>query len=106
MGNKTLTRADLAEVVHRDIGLSRAESAEMVNDVLELVSQALVDGNSVKLSSFGTFLVRSKRERMGRNPKTGEEVPITPRRVLVFRPSQVMKNIINGHDPGEDDTDS
>jgi integration host factor subunit alpha len=106
MGNKTLTRADLAEVVHRDIGLSRAESAEMVNDVLELVSQALVDGNSVKLSSFGTFLVRSKRERMGRNPKTGEEVPITPRRVLVFRPSQVMKNIINGHEPGEDDTDS
>ncbi len=106
MGNKTLTRADLAETVHRDIGLSRAESAEMVNDVLELVSQALVNGTSVKLSSFGTFLVRSKRERMGRNPKTGEEVPITPRRVLVFRPSQVMKNIINGHEPGTDDTDS
>ena len=103
MGNKTLTRADLAETVHRDIGLSRAESAEMVNDVLELVSQALVEGNSVKLSSFGTFLVRSKRERMGRNPKTGEEVPITPRRVLVFRPSQVTKNIINGHEPGTDD---
>ena len=66
-------------------------------------AQALVEGNSVKLSSFGTFLVRSKRERMGRNPKTGEEVPITPRRVLVFRPSQVMKNIINGHEPGTDD---
>ena len=72
MGNKTLTRADLAETVHRDIGLSRAESAEIVNDVLELVSQALVNGTSVKLSSFGTFLVRSKRERMGRNPKTGD----------------------------------
>jgi integration host factor subunit alpha len=103
MSGKTLTRADLAEVVHRDIGLSRTESADMVNEVLELISKALVDGNSVKLSSFGTFLVRSKRERMGRNPKTGEEVPITPRRVLVFRPSQVMKNVINGHEPGEDD---
>lgn len=105
MGNKTLTRADLAEVVHRDIGLSRAESAEMVNDVLELVSRALIDGHSVKLSSFGTFLVRAKRERMGRNPKTGEEVPITPRRVLVFRPSQVMKNVINGFEPGSDEDD-
>lgn len=98
MGNKTLTRADLAETVHRDIGLSRAESAEMVNDVLELVSQALVNGTSVKLSSFGTFLVRSKRERMGRNPKTGEEVPILPRKVLVFRPSQVLRARVNGQD--------
>jgi integration host factor subunit alpha len=105
MKGKTLTRAELAETVHRDIGLSRSESADMVNDVLELVSQALVAGTSVKLSSFGTFLVRSKRERMGRNPKTGEEVPITPRRVLVFRPSQVMKNVINGHEPGTDDGD-
>jgi integration host factor subunit alpha len=74
----------------------------MVNSVLDLVSDALVEGQSVKLSSFGTFMVRAKRERMGRNPKTGEEVPITPRRVLVFRPSQVMKNVINGLEPGED----
>ena len=103
MSNKTLTRADLAETVHRDIGLSRTESAEMVNTVLDLVSEALVQGQSVKLSSFGTFLVRSKRERMGRNPKTGDEVPITPRRVLVFRPSQVMKNVINGLEPGTED---
>ncbi len=103
MSNKTLTRADLAETVHRDIGLSRTESADMVNAVLDLVSGALVEGQSVKLSSFGTFLVRSKRERMGRNPKTGEEVPITPRRVLVFRPSQVMKNVINGLEPGTED---
>ncbi len=103
MSNKTLTRADLAETVHRDIGLSRTESADMVNAVLDLVSGALVDGQSVKLSSFGTFLVRAKRERMGRNPKTGEEVPITPRRVLVFRPSQVMKNVINGLEPGTED---
>ncbi len=103
MSGKTLTRADLTEVVHRDIGLSRTESAEMVNTVLDLVSDSLVMGHSVKLSSFGTFMVRSKRERIGRNPKTGEEVPITPRRVLVFRPSQIMKNIINGEEPGEID---
>lgn len=105
MDKKTLTRADLSESLHRNIGLSRTESAEMVNNVLDLVGDSLVDGQSVKLSSFGTFMVRAKRERMGRNPKTGEEVPITPRRVLVFRPSQVMKNVINGLEPGED-TDS
>ena len=103
MEKKTLTRADLSETLHRNIGLSRTESADMVNNVLDLVADALVEGQSVKLSSFGTFMVRSKRARMGRNPKTGEEVPITPRRVLVFRPSQVMKNIINGHEPGTDD---
>ena len=105
MDKKTLTRADLSESLHRTIGLSRTESAEMVNNVLDLVADSLAEGRSVKLSSFGTFMVRSKRERMGRNPKTGEEVPITPRRVLVFRPSQVMKNVINGLEPGED-TDS
>jgi integration host factor subunit alpha len=71
--------------------------------VLDLVADALVDGQSVKLSSFGTFMIRAKRERMGRNPKTGEEVPITPRRVLVFRPSQVMKNIVNGLEGGDED---
>ena len=103
MAGKTLTRADLSEAVHRDIGLSRTESAEMVKLVLDLISDALVNGTSVKLSSFGTFLVRSKRGRIGRNPKTGEEVPITPRRVMVFRPSQVMKNIINGVEPGTED---
>jgi integration host factor subunit alpha len=103
MNKKTLTRADLSESLHRNIGLSRTESADMVNAVLDLVSDALVDGQSVKLSSFGTFMVRSKRERIGRNPKTGEEVPITPRRVLVFRPSQVMKNIVNGLEGGEED---
>jgi integration host factor subunit alpha len=100
MSNKTLTRSDLTEALHRDIGLSRTESADMVNNVLDLIADELVKGNSVKLSSFGTFMVRHKRERVGRNPKTGEEVPITPRRVLVFRPSQVMKNVINGLEPG------
>jgi integration host factor subunit alpha len=103
MNKKTLTRADLSESLHRNIGLSRTESADMVNSVLDLISDALVDGQSVKLSSFGTFMVRSKRERMGRNPKTGEEVPITPRRVLVFRPSQVMKNVVNGLEGGDED---
>jgi integration host factor subunit alpha len=103
MNKKTLTRADLSESLHRNIGLSRSESADMVNAVLDLVSDALVEGQSVKLSSFGTFMVRSKRERMGRNPKTGEEVPITPRRVLVFRPSQVMKNVVNGLEGGDED---
>jgi integration host factor subunit alpha len=103
MSEKTRTRADLTEVLHRDIGLSRSESADMVNAVLDLVSDALVEGQNVKLSSFGTFIVRSKRQRIGRNPKTGEEVPITPRRVLVFRPSQMMKNIINGEEPGTED---
>jgi len=100
MPGKTLTRADLSEAVHKQIGLSRNESADLVKSVLDLMSDTLVSGNSVKLSSFGTFMVRSKNGRIGRNPKTGEEVPITPRRVLVFRPSQVMKNVINGLEPG------
>jgi integration host factor subunit alpha len=103
MANKTLTRADLTETLHRDVGLSRTESAEMVNSIFDYVAEELVRGNSVKLSSFGTFMLRDKRLRMGRNPKTGEEVPITPRRVLVFRPSQVMKNLVNGLEPGSED---
>lgn len=103
MSGKTLTRADLTEVLHREVGLSRTESADMVNSILDLVSDALISGHTVKLSSFGTFMVRAKRQRMGRNPKTGVEVPITPRRVLVFRPSQIMKNIVNGQEPGDED---
>ena len=96
MAGKTLTRADLSEAIHRQIGLSRTESADLVKSVLDIMSDTLVQGEQVKLSSFGTFMVRDKRGRIGRNPKTGEEVPITPRRVLVFRPSQVMKSQING----------
>jgi integration host factor subunit alpha len=103
MAGKTLTRADLSEAVHRQIGLSRSESADLVKSMLDLMSDTLVSGQSVKLSSFGTFMVRAKNGRIGRNPKTGEEVPITPRRVLVFRPSQVMKNVINGLEPGTSD---
>jgi len=96
MSDKTLTRADLSEAVQRSVGLSRIESAELVETTLGLISDALVGGESVKLSSFGTFMVRQKNGRMGRNPKTGEEVPINPRRVLVFRPSQSMKAKVNG----------
>lgn len=96
MTGKTLTRADLSEAVQRSVGLSRTESAELVETTLDLISDALVGGDNVKLSSFGTFLVRQKNGRMGRNPKTGEEVPIAPRRVLVFRPSQAMKANVNG----------
>ena len=92
MGEKTLTRMDLSEAVFREVGLSRNESAQLVERVLQLVSDALVAGETVKISSFGTFSVRDKAARVGRNPKTGEEVPIHPRRVLTFRPSHLMKD--------------
>ena len=95
MAGKTITRADLSEAVHRQVGLSRTESADMVRQVLETISDALVETGQVKLSSFGTFQVRQKKARIGRNPKTKEEVPITPRKVLTFRASQVMKKRIN-----------
>jgi integration host factor subunit alpha len=94
-----LTRADLAEAVFQAVGLSRNESSQMVEDMLEEVCDALAKGETVKLSSFGTFAVRQKSQRMGRNPKTGTEVPIAPRRVLVFRPSHVLKSMINGEAP-------
>jgi integration host factor subunit alpha len=93
---KTITRADLAEAVYQRVGLSRTESAELVETVLAEISETLVRGENVKLSSFGSFLVRSKSERIGRNPKTGVEVPITPRRVMVFKPSNIMKSRVNG----------
>ncbi|MBL4628163.1 MAG: integration host factor subunit alpha [Roseicyclus sp.] len=92
MSAKTLTRMDLSEAVFREVGLSRNESAQLVERVLELMSDALVAEEQVKISSFGTFSVRSKTARVGRNPKTGEEVPISPRRVLTFRPSHLMKD--------------
>jgi integration host factor subunit alpha len=96
MNTHTLTRADLSEAVFKAVGLSRNESAQMVEDILEEICAALARGDTVKLSSFGTFSVRQKSQRMGRNPKTGDEVPIAPRRVLVFRPSHVLKSMING----------
>ncbi len=95
MTGKTVTRADLTDAVYRAVGLSRSESAIFVETILEEISKRLEQGESVKLSSFGTFSVREKKERIGRNPKTGVEVPITPRRVLTFRPSHVLKDHIN-----------
>lgn len=95
MGGKTVTRADLAEAVYRRLGLSRTESAAMVEMVLQEICDAIVRGENVKLSSFGSFLVRQKGERVGRNPRTGREVPIPPRRVTVFKPSNIMKERIN-----------
>lgn len=89
---KTLTRADLGEMVHREIGLSRAESAAMVERVLDLMSDAMSRGENVKISGFGTFILRDKGRRIGRNPKTGIEVPIEARRVLTFRASQLLRD--------------
>jgi len=90
----TLTRADLADVVHRRLGLSRAESAGLVERVLHHMCHALSDGKNVKVSGFGTFILRDKGQRVGRNPKTGIEVPIAPRRVMTFRASQIMRDRI------------
>ncbi len=95
MGGKTVTRADLCEAVYQKVGLSRTESAQLVELVLDEICACIVRGEAVKLSSFGSFIVRSKSERVGRNPKTGEEVPISPRRVMVFKPSNVLKQKIN-----------
>lgn len=92
MSDKTLTRMDLTEAVFREVGLSRNESAALVDSVLQHISDALVRGEQVKISSFGTFSLRDKNARVGRNPKTGEEVPISPRRVLTFRASHLMKD--------------
>jgi integration host factor subunit alpha len=90
----TLTRADLADVVHRRLGLSRAESAGVVERVLHHMCHALSEGANVKVSGFGTFILRDKGQRVGRNPKTGVEVPIAPRRVMTFRASQIMRDRI------------
>lgn len=95
MSGKTLTRADLAEAVFQKVGLPRNESAELVELVLREIVASLERGETVKLSSFGSFGIRDKGQRIGRNPKTGQEVPITPRRVLVFRASNIMKQRIN-----------
>lgn len=95
MAVKTVTRAQLVEAVYQEVGLSRSESSELIDAILDEISDALIEEGQVKISSFGTFAVRQKGERVGRNPKTGEEVPITPRKVLVFRASQVLKAKIN-----------
>lgn len=90
----TLTRADLADALHAEVGLSRADSAKLVEEILACMCEALSQGENVKISGFGTFVLRDKGERVGRNPKTGVEVPIAPRRVLTFRASQTMRDRI------------
>ncbi len=95
MSEKTLTRMDLSESVLREVGLSRNESADLVESVLEKISASLVAGEQVKIASFGTFSIRHENARVGRNPKTGEEAPIPPRRVLTFRPSHLMKDRVS-----------
>jgi len=100
MSDRTVTRAQLSEAVYQEVGLSRNESAELVESVLREIGDALSRGESVKISSFGSFFVRQKGERIGRNPKTGEEVPIRPRRVLVFRASHVLKHRVNSSGEG------
>ncbi len=99
----TITRADLAEAVYKSVGLSRHESAELVESVLREISDTIARGENIKLSSFGSFIVRSKGERIGRNPKTGVEVPITPRRVMVFKPSNILRARINHEELPEED---
>jgi len=95
MSNRTITRAQLSEAVYQEVGLSRNESADLLESVLSMITDSLGKDETVKISSFGSFSVRNKGQRIGRNPKTGVEVPILPRKVLVFRPSQVMKARIN-----------
>ena len=94
MAGKTITRSDLADAVYKQIGLSRVEAGELVEMMLNEISDKLADGETVKLSSFGSFVVREKAERIGRNPKTGVEVPIEPRRVLVFKASNILKELV------------
>jgi integration host factor subunit alpha len=96
MTGKTVTREDLSEAIYKKVGLSRAESARLVEGVLREISDSLAAGEDVKLSGFGSFLVRSKSERVGRNPKTGVEVPIHPHRAVSFRPSNNFKAHMNG----------
>ena len=100
MASNTVTRAQLSEAVYQEVGLSRNESAQLVESVLSEICDSLAQGETVKVSSLGSFSVRQKGGRIGRNPKTGEEVPIAPRRVLVFRPSHVLKEQVNLHPSG------
>jgi integration host factor subunit alpha len=94
----TLTRQDLAQQLHEHAGLPKQQAAQFLEDVLGLIEEAIIRGDTVKLARFGNFVVRAKSERIGRNPKTGQEVPITPRRVATFRPSQILRGRVEGED--------
>ena len=106
MSRITITRTELSEAVYQEVGLSRNESSDLLETVLEKISETLITGESVKISSFGTFSIRSKSERIGRNPKTGIEVPITPRRVINFRPSQQLRLRVSGINNQNNNVDS
>ena len=93
--SKSVIRADLAKEIYQQIGLSRNDSAEIVSSILDEVSAVLERGETVKISSFGSLIVRAKKSRMGRNPRTGQEAPISSRRVLLFRPSHILRNRLN-----------
>ena len=95
MAGKTVTRAHLSEALYDEVGLSQHECAELLETVLREILDSLAEGGSVKISGFGSFSIRQKGERIGRNPKSGEEAPILPRRVVVFRASHGLKNQIN-----------
>ncbi len=99
MAGRTVTRSQLCEAVYREVGVSKNESEELIKSILNRISDALADGDAVKISSFGSFTIRHKAERVGRNPKTGEVVPVSARRVIAFRPSQVLKSRINPSNP-------
>jgi integration host factor subunit alpha len=100
MTGRTVTRVDICDAVYRKVGLSRTESATLVELVLTEITDCVERGETVKLSSFGSFVIRKKGQRIGRNPKTGKEVPITPRRVMVFKPSAILKQRINADSKG------
>jgi integration host factor subunit alpha len=100
MAEETVTRADLCEAVYQKVGLSRTECAALVELVLNEITECLQRGETVKLSWFGSFVLRKKGQRIGRNPKTGTEVPISPRRVIVFKPSAILKQHINSGSDG------
>ena len=99
--DKTTTRSTLSEAVFKNVGLSRNESSALVDSVFDEILKSLIEGDDVKISSFGTFIVRNKKERIGRNPKTGEEVPITARSVVTFRASNVLKSRVNLKNKGQ-----
>ena len=96
MSEKTITRADIADALYNEIGLSRSESSDLLETVIGEITKSLIKGDNVKISSFGSFSIRDKKQRIGRNPKTGEDAAISPRRVLTFRPSNILKNRVNG----------
>src|SRR3954470_4734429 len=101
MSRSTMTKADIIEKVYQKIGFSKKEASELVEMVFDHLKHVLCDGDKVKISGFGNFIVREKKERVGRNPQTGDQIKISARRVLTFRPSQVLKAVLNGEDPSQ-----